>query len=321
MKKIIKIQEFKIIQKKIRYPILYAFILLFITTINSAQYKLEVGNFWIYSYDYTEERISIIDTLTLFDSLLYYETQLMTYSKYNALTPDSRQHYWRKKSDGFFENLSIYHDTKDTVITEDVFYKDNAQLGDKWIYGIKFYEDSTVVDTSWSEVVDVFEGFQFGGWRTIKKVRYYSNHPQVPLDFYKYFCDDFGELSEGNYLGIVSSLKGCYIDGLAYGDTSFGVVSVADDSFPSEFRLSQNYPNPFNPNTIINYSIPKASAVKLIVYDVKAEEVSVLLDEFQSAGNYKVNFDASKFNLSSGIYFYRLISDNFNQTKKMIYLR
>lgn len=292
-----------------------------LTVTSNAQYRLNIGNFWVYSTDYQEYRISVIDTATFFDSVFYFEVYQQVSSLLKSNSDNSSQYYIRKKNDNFYERLTINHNTNDTVVTDDVFYKYNAQLGDKWIYLIDYYEDSTVVDTSWSEVEDVFEGYLFGEWRIIKKIHYYSEHPQVPLDFNKYFCDDFGELSEENYIEVVSWLKGCYIDGVAYGDTSFIVVGVSDDSFLREFKLSQNYPNPFNPNTIINYSIPKRSNVKLIVYDIKGEEVAVLMDKIHSAGNYTINFDASKFNLASGIYFYTLISDDFIQTNKMVYLR
>jgi len=307
--------------QKFNSTIIFIAILVLLTVTNNAQYKLSIGNFWIYNYDYREEKVSIIDTLTLFDSLLYYETHLLTNSKNNNLIHNSNQHFKRAKSNGFFENLSIYHNTNDTVVTDDVFYKYNAQLGDKWIYRIAYYQDSTVVDTSWSEVVDVFEGYSFGELRTIKKIRYYSNHPQVPLDYYKFFCDDFGELSEGNYLGIVSSLKGCYIDGVAYGDTSFIVVSVSDDSYPSEFNLSQNYPNPFNPTTNIAYTINYPGKVNLTVYDVLGRKVTTLVNEYQSTGTYQVQFSVKDNQLSSGIYLYRLTINNTTRTKKMIYAK
>ncbi len=297
-------------------------VLFLLAKTTTAQYKLNIGNFWVYSYEYSEEKISVIDTATLCDSILYYETHLLRKSIGNTLNNISNQHFKRLKSNGFFENLSIYHNVNDTVITDDVFYKYNAQLGEKWIYKIDFYEDSTVVDTCWSEVVDVFEGYQFGEWRTIKKIRYHSTHPQVPLDYEKYFCDDFGELAEGSYLGISSYLRGCFIDGVAYGDTSFTTVGVSNnENMRKNYSLEQNYPNPFNPSTIINYSVSESSNLRLIVYDIKGEKIAVLIDKFHSAGKYSVNFDVSKFNLSSGIYFYSLISEKNNLTKKMIYLR
>ena len=88
---------------------------------------------------------------------------------------------------------------------------------------------------------------------------------------------------------------------------------------PMEFTLAQNYPNPFNPTTTIEYSIPESGTVKLVVYNSLGEEVATLVNDFKEAGNYKINFDAA--DLSSGIYYYRLASNSFNEIKKMILLK
>ena len=95
---------------------------------------------------------------------------------------------------------------------------------------------------------------------------------------------------------------------------------------PTEFVLEQNYPNPFNPITKIKYTIPnvtlsevEGSRVQLKVYDVLGNEVTVLVNENKPSGNYEVDFNAS--GLSSGVYFYKLTSGNFSQSKKMILLR
>jgi Secretion system C-terminal sorting domain len=85
------------------------------------------------------------------------------------------------------------------------------------------------------------------------------------------------------------------------------------------FRLQQNYPNPFNPNTLISYSIPSASNIKLIVYNTLGQKVKDLENGFKNAGNYSVNFNAS--DLPSGIYFYKLEAGQFSQVKKMILLK
>lgn len=89
---------------------------------------------------------------------------------------------------------------------------------------------------------------------------------------------------------------------------------------PSRIEMNQNYPNPFNPSTIISYSISNPDMVSLKVYDVMGRFVGTLVNEFQPAGNYKVQFNASdlKGELSSGIYFYVLQSNNFLITKKMV---
>ncbi len=86
-----------------------------------------------------------------------------------------------------------------------------------------------------------------------------------------------------------------------------------------EYAISQNYPNPFNPSTMINYQIPKGGFVSLKVYDINGNEVANLVNETKESGRYSVEFNAR--NLASGVYFYRIISGDFVQTKKMAILK
>ncbi|MDT3695064.1 MAG: M14 family zinc carboxypeptidase [Ignavibacterium sp.] len=93
---------------------------------------------------------------------------------------------------------------------------------------------------------------------------------------------------------------------------------------PDNFVLYQNYPNPFNPTTSIQYTIGSRQFVTLKVYDVLGNEVSVLVNEEKSAGEYEIEFNsysAGGNNIASGIYFYQLQTDNFIQTKKMILIQ
>ena len=92
-----------------------------------------------------------------------------------------------------------------------------------------------------------------------------------------------------------------------------------DKTLATEFELAQNYPNPFNPGTKISWRSPVSSHQTLKIYDVLGNEVATLINEFKPAGRYEVEFDASS--LSSGIYFYRLKTGEFNETKKLILLR
>jgi hypothetical protein len=85
------------------------------------------------------------------------------------------------------------------------------------------------------------------------------------------------------------------------------------------FSLQQNYPNPFNPSTKIKYNIPSAGNVTIKVFDVLGEEVKTLVDEYKDAGSYEADFFAN--DLSSGIYFYRIVSSGYNEIKKMVLLR
>ena len=80
-----------------------------------------------------------------------------------------------------------------------------------------------------------------------------------------------------------------------------------------DYVLFQNYPNPFNPNTKIEFELPKNENVKLIIYDLLGREVNTLVNDNLSAGKHEAVFDG--LNLSSGIYFYKLETEKFSQTK------
>jgi polyhydroxybutyrate depolymerase len=88
---------------------------------------------------------------------------------------------------------------------------------------------------------------------------------------------------------------------------------------PQAFSLDQNYPNLFNPITTISYKIPMNGYVSLKVYDILGREVVALLDEKKDAGSHDISFNASK--LSSGVYFYRLQTGSFTETKKLVLIR
>jgi hypothetical protein len=89
---------------------------------------------------------------------------------------------------------------------------------------------------------------------------------------------------------------------------------------PAGSALAGNYPNPFNPRTSIWFALPQAETVRLVVYNLQGQEVSVLIaGERYEAGRYEVAFDASA--LASGVYFYRLEAGAFHQVRKMTVLR
>jgi hypothetical protein len=114
-----------------------------------------------------------------------------------------------------------------------------------------------------------------------------------------------------------------YLDIYGQGIDSTGTLgtttSVEEKIHLETFLLEQNYPNPFNPTTSIQYVVANRQFVSLKVYDVLGNEISTLVNEEKSAGNYQVSFNASQ--LSSGIYFYKINSGNFSATKKMILMR
>jgi hypothetical protein len=97
-------------------------------------------------------------------------------------------------------------------------------------------------------------------------------------------------------------------------------VGVEDvEAAPQEFSLQQNYPNPFNPITNISFSIPSRGFVSLKVFDVIGREVSTLVAEELSAGNYSRQWNAET--AASGVYFYRLNASGYVQTRRLVVLK
>jgi predicted extracellular nuclease len=101
--------------------------------------------------------------------------------------------------------------------------------------------------------------------------------------------------------------------------TVTGVRVYQTEIIPGTYSLEQNFPNPFNPTTTIQYGLPVSSTVTLTVYNIIGQEVMTLVNSYQNAGIYSVNFDASR--LSSGMYLYRITAGNFVQVKKMMLLK
>jgi hypothetical protein len=92
-----------------------------------------------------------------------------------------------------------------------------------------------------------------------------------------------------------------------------------EEGIPKEYSLSQNYPNPFNPTTNIKFALPKPGLTKLIIYDLIGREIEVPINKELEAGYHQINIDAT--DLPTGVYFYRIQSGDFIQTKKMILIK
>lgn len=99
------------------------------------------------------------------------------------------------------------------------------------------------------------------------------------------------------------------------------IVAVKEigDILPSDYVLYSNYPNPFNPLTTLKYSLPVSGKVVLRIFDLRGREIQRLVNSEQTAGVHSVVWDAS--NVASGVYFYRLLDNDFIQTKKMVLLK
>jgi len=101
-------------------------------------------------------------------------------------------------------------------------------------------------------------------------------------------------------------------------DTIVG-ISYVNQIAAEEYFLYQNFPNPFNPKTVIRYSLMENGFVNLKVYNALGEVVATIVDQKQNSGSYEVDFNGSNF--ASGVYFYKLETNNFTETKRMILLK
>ena len=115
------------------------------------------------------------------------------------------------------------------------------------------------------------------------------------------------------------------LDKIEINNYAAGITAIEDEgAIPLQFTLRQNYPNPFNPSTIIQFAIPNRQTVRLIVYDLLGRKIRTLVDDEVEAGRHTVTWDGKNElgqSVSSGLYLYRLHSDNFIQVRKMLLLR
>jgi hypothetical protein len=113
------------------------------------------------------------------------------------------------------------------------------------------------------------------------------------------------------------------VEGLSpWSDSSLTLTDVKalkGREIPTEYSISQNYPNPFNPTTKIEFALPQSALTRIVMYDVLGREIQTLVNKELEAGYYEINIDAENF--PSGVYFYRIQSGNFVQTKKMILMK
>jgi photosystem II stability/assembly factor-like uncharacterized protein len=141
-------------------------------------------------------------------------------------------------------------------------------------------------------------------------------------DFYKWELQN-PEIKDTIFVKVVVDPNG-----IMYGMTPWGVYKTTNtvlkfpvwkNNYPGTFQLNQNYPNPFNPSTIIEYENPRTQHISLCVYDINGKLIENLEDNIKPPGIYKCKFERD--DISSGIYFYRLKSDSYTETKKMLLIR
>lgn len=314
------------------------FILIFIlnstlySNINNVNeyFPLKIGNYWVYhytasgfmyyvEYDYAD-RIS--DTLRINSHLYYkfvntYDTSI-TYYRVDSL---SGILYKYQYSGCYDPNHEIAIDSL------------NSSLGNSFAAPCI----SIIINCTDTTLQNLFgHTFRKKKFEQSNYITFYSRLYLYGIGSYK---NTFNVNAGGHSYGESSTLKGCIIDGITYGDLSITGNNYVSSNYPLEFNLSQNYPNPFNPQTKIKFDIPAnvkglTSNVKLVVYDLLGREVATLVNEELKPGTYEADWDASNF--SSGVYFYKIIfrqagsstgdpstgsGQVYTETKKMVLMK
>jgi hypothetical protein len=191
----------------------------------------------------------------------------------------------------------------------------------EWNEKIKMFCDdirsiSTIEGNEWKFVVNS----QVNEKITLK----FESLKDIPKDYEKYLVDEDRNLTfDLSKQDEVTTTSGNGIRNfkIVVGKKSY-IENKNINSQPKEFSLSQNYPNPFNPRTTIRYTIPNASDVKLVIYDLLGREIDKLVNEKKEPGYYELIFDAT--NYSSGMYFYKLEArgeKNFTEVKKLLLIK
>ena len=166
------------------------------------------------------------------------------------------------------------------------------------------------IDTIYNKI-GMTKAFHRGGYSDGKLIKYNSNFGIISFESHSHL---------GTYgTDLNASMTGCFINGVKYGDTATTYINTISTNIPEEFKLSQNYPNPFNPSTVIRFQGKGNCDVVIKVYDVQGREVQTLVNEKLKPGTYEASFDGSALN--SGVYFYRLMTNSFTETKKMLLIK
>jgi photosystem II stability/assembly factor-like uncharacterized protein len=226
-------------------------------------------------------------------------------------------------------NWSTVVDTITSEIIYDIHLFDSLHI--IAIGGDPEYGASTVVSTdggnTWEyNYLEVF-------WFPINMAFRKNTEGWAPMGGQKkflYSADSGENWVEVNTPDSTSILRVCFPDTLhGYGIGAQGNIVkyvyqvptnlLEEEETISDFYLLQNYPNPFNPSTTITYSIPENGFVKLTIFTLLGEEVVTIVNKFQKADRYEVDFNA--VDLSSGIYIYKIESNNYSASKKLVVLK
>jgi hypothetical protein len=285
-------------------------------------FPLKPGNKFFYKYKFTFHYFNP-DSIA-YDSG-YYVSRItdtirkngILYYKINTFIVDTAVGYFRFDSDSGY--LNVYNSSG--TCSFDLRYFKLASVLNEWGLGPCSFNDESRKCIALSDTA-------LFGFQKSQKIFYNIIGGTFLYSYRSTFVKDIGltqyvfNFSSPFPQSIISrkyDLIGACVNGIKYGDTIMAGIKSISNEIPSEYKLYQNYPNPFNSTTNIKYQITNKKWVILKVYDILGKEIETLVNEKQSPGTYEVAFDGSKY--SSGIYFYRLATDEFKETKKLVLLK
>jgi hypothetical protein len=290
-----------------RFLISFLFVLLLssntysIDTLVTKYFPLQVGNAWVY-----QKQVSI--TSTIIRSVITSESVINSH-KYYLLEngPFLTSLVWIR-IDSNSNNLLINGTGCPNNISEVMIDSLSAKKHDTALTCNSFQGNRFCADTGTYTIFNYQAPIKtFYGTALFASSRYYARNLGIYYSVY-------GEVVSTSYY-----LKGCIINGIVYGDTSLtGLITVSTE-VPEKFMLFQNYPNPFNPSTKIKFDVPSTAETKLVIYNALGEETANLVNEKLKGGIYEVEWNADNF--PSGIYYVRLFTPGFSETRKMVLLK
>lgn len=263
-------------------------------TVNAKFFPMHVGNYYVYKYSspfFTQYHFAHI----LRDTIAF------------------GHKYFYLSNSGFMQNLWIRYDSTNGNLLQ---FKPGL--------GCNGYLNDQIIDSLASspndDIIDCNTGTRTCKTRSETEISFDHSFLSLEMVIYR---KDVGLVSHCNEdpppCQGYSILQGAVINGVLWGDTTLTNLNQIGTYTPEFFKLYQNYPNPFNPSTLIKFDIAWNGNVEVSVYDNTGRLVENIVNQNLSPGTYEVQWIAGSY--PSGIYFYRLETDGFSQTKKMLLIK
>jgi len=222
-------------------------------------------------------------------------------------------------------------------VTQTAVIRNNNIFTDSGL--INAYPDSVKLATAFDSISTAF--ITAGGWAStnISEALTFTNGPATPVaSIQAYWADPSGTQVEldtagheqfnfayaNSYASFSGSMSGQPLGAVNWFGQTLGVGSSNSNFIPELYSLSQNFPNPFNPETQISFTLSHSAPVRLAIYNSLGQEIKVLVNDVRSSGTNSVRWNGTNDagqKVGSGFYFYRLSSDRFTETRKMLLIK